>query len=215
MISLVLIQTCLVATIFYLAQKSSSQNGIVSIPQESTLSISSYFSISNIWIYGLLWKTLPTQIMTILEHVRFNRSFSPAGASPQFTSFMPNSSISFHPSLYYLLKTTLQRYTFFDASDTIYSDAFGFAVYRYAQAQNPASPITPDLIKNCTQDLWQTLYAGLAVQTLLQNNDAPTAGSGNLSTPVTRLYVVTPIAYTIAAVLALALVCNVWLLYYT
>ena len=53
------------------------------------------------------------------------------------------------------------------------------------------------------------------MQTLLQNNDAPPAGAGKLSTPVTRLYVVTPIAYTIAAVLAVALVFNVWLLYYT
>jgi len=65
MISLILIQTCLIAAIFYLARKSTSQNGILSIPQESTLLISSYFSISNVWIYGLLWTTLPTQIMTI------------------------------------------------------------------------------------------------------------------------------------------------------
>jgi hypothetical protein len=135
---------------------------------------------------------------------------------PQFISFSPNTSISIHPwQIYQQLENTFYKYSFFDASNSIDADAFGFSVYSYAQAQNPASPITPNLIKNCTEDLFQTLYAGLAAKILLQDNGIPQAATGELSTAVTRLYVVTPVAYTIVGVLLLALICNIILLIYT
>lgn len=137
-------------------------------------------------------------------------------ALPQFISFSPNTSISLHPwQLYQQLENTFYRYAFFDVSNTIQADAFGFSVYSYAQAKNAASPITPDLIKNCTEDMFQTLYAGLGAKILLQDNSIPQDATGELSTPVTRLYVVTPVAYTIVGVLVLALICNIILLIYT
>lgn len=137
------------------------------------------------------------------------------GLSPRFISFAPNTSISFHPFLYLQLETSLHSYGFFDVSNSIYTDAFGFSVYSCAQKQNAASPLMPDLIKNCTQDLFQTMYAGLATTILLQDKSITRAGTGELSTPVTRLYVVTPVAFTIVGVLTLALVFNIVLLVYT
>lgn len=57
--------------------------------------------------------------------------------------------------LYQELEDTFYRYQFFDASNSLQTDAFSFSVYSYAQKQNTASPITPDLVKNCTEDLFR------------------------------------------------------------
>jgi len=136
--------------------------------------------------------------------------------SPQLISFAPNSSTSIHPSdIYQELEESFHRYGFFDPSNSIQADAFGFSVYSYAQTQNTTSPITPDLIKNCTEDLFQTLYAGLATKILFQDTTISRTSTGGLSTPVTRLYIVTPVAYTIVSVLVLALIFNIVLLVYT
>jgi hypothetical protein len=136
------------------------------------------------------------------------------GAPPQFVSFTPKESTAFHPLFYRIFEYGLHYYTFFDGSGSIESDAFGFSVYSLAKTRDPTSPITPDLIQNSTRDIFQTLYAGLAVTVLLQNTTTPRTANGELSTAVTRLYVVTPVAYTIAAILALILVCNVSLFIY-
>jgi hypothetical protein len=116
-------------------------------------------------------------------------SLQPNG-SPQFVSFTPSNSTSIHSLLYQTLEDTLSYYTLFDPSDTIHADAFGFSVLSYAQAQSAASPITPDLIKNSTEDLFTTLYAGLAVNLLLQQAATPQTANGELSIAVTRLYMV-------------------------
>jgi len=136
------------------------------------------------------------------------------GASPQFVSFTPKESTAFHPQFYRVFENGLHSYTFFDASNSIDADTLGFSAYSLAQARKPTSPIMPDLIQNTAEELFQTLYAGLAVKVLLWNTGTPRTANGELSTMATRLYVVTPVAYTISAILALILVCNVSLFIY-
>lgn len=56
----------LIAAIASLAVRSATQNGIVTFPQ-ATAPISSFFAISKIWKYGLLWTTLPSLVMTFYK----------------------------------------------------------------------------------------------------------------------------------------------------
>jgi len=133
---------------------------------------------------------------------------------PQYISFTPSNSAPIHPELYLTLETTLNRYKFIDPSNSIQADAFGFSVLSYAGMQNPSSPIIPYLIMDSMEELFTTLYAGLVTTLQLQQTSPPTTANGEFSTPVTRLYVVTPVAYTIVPILFLILVCNILLFIY-
>ena len=84
-----------------------------------------------------------------------------------------------------MLEDTLQSYTFFDPTNSFRTDAFGYSVYSYAQVQDPASPMTPDLIKSATEEMWTTLYAGIGIEQLLQPLSALQSAQGELSVPVT------------------------------
>lgn len=105
-------------------------------------------------------------------------------------------------------------YTFFDPSDSIYADAFGFSVYSYALAQNAASPMILELFKNSTEEIVTTLYASLADSQLFQQGNSPRTAQGALSTSVTRLFVVSPVAWVILGILFLILVYSAFLFIY-
>ena len=70
-------------------------------------------------------------------------------------------------------------------------------------AQNAASPMTPELFKNSTKDIFTTLYAGLADNQLIQQGNSPRTAQGTLSASVTRLFVVSPVAWVIVGILFL------------
>jgi hypothetical protein len=135
-------------------------------------------------------------------------------ASPEFLSFTPSNATNIHPLLFLTLEDTLPSYTVFEPSDSIFTDAFGLSVYSYARTQNAASPITPELIKDTAEEVFTTIYAALVSNELFQPATSLTQAQGALSTAVTRLYVVTPVAYTIVAFLLLIFVCNVFLFIY-
>ena len=96
-----------------------------------------------------------------------------------------------------------------------YADAFGFSVHSYALAQDAASPMIPELFKNSTEDIFTTLYASLADNQLIQQGNSPRAAQGTLSTSVTRLFVVSPVAWVIVGILLLIFVYIVFLFEYT
>jgi hypothetical protein len=64
------------------------------------------------------------------------------------------------------------------------------------------------------EGVFTTLYAGMVTNILLQPASTPITSSGYFSTPVTRLYVVTTVAYTIVGILFLLFVCNLLLFIY-
>ncbi|OCK95732.1 uncharacterized protein K441DRAFT_658440 [Cenococcum geophilum 1.58] len=72
----------------------------------------------------------------------------------------------------------------------------------------------PELFKNSTEDIFTTLYASLADNQLIQQGNSPRAAQGTLSTSVTRLFVVSPVAWVIVGILLLILVCNALLFVY-
>lgn len=137
-------------------------------------------------------------------------------SSPQFVSFVPSIKAAILPFSYQTIEDNLHFYTFFDPSRTIVADALGASILSYAGTLNSSAPMTPDVIKNATEDMFTTTYAGLAHKIMLQPAETTRVVSGEaiLSIPVTRLYVTMPLAYTIVAVLFLILGCNVGLFVY-
>jgi hypothetical protein len=69
MVTLLFVEVGIIAAIFYLERRSTSDNGIASVPQVSTSSVSSHFAVSSVWTYGLLWTTLPSLGMTLYRIV--------------------------------------------------------------------------------------------------------------------------------------------------
>jgi hypothetical protein len=140
-------------------------------------------------------------------------SYQPKAAT-QFISLAPVNNTSFHPELYQTFEDTMKNFKFLGPSNSIQADEFGFSVLTYARTQNPASPIMPDVIQSSIEDVFTTLYAGLVINLLLQPANPPSTSTGEFSSPVTRVYVVTPVAYTIVAILFLLFVCNFLLFIY-
>ena len=74
--------------------------------------------------------------------------------------------------------------------------------------------MTLELFKNSTEDIFTTLYAGLADNQLSQQGNSPRTARGTLSTSVTRLFVVSPVAWVIVGILLFILVYNTFLFVY-
>jgi hypothetical protein len=136
-----------------------------------------------------------------------------SGASPKFVAFQTGNSTSIRPLVYYRIESTLHAYKVFDPSSKFNSDAFGLAVYSFANMQNPNSPLDQAAIKNSTEDMFTTFYAALA-NTMLFTPSNTKPVTGVVSKSKTRLFVVNPVAYTIVVILVLALVCNIFLFVY-
>lgn len=133
---------------------------------------------------------------------------------PQIRSFEARNTTSFRPELHQTLVDTLEIYKFSDPSNSIQADAFAFSVLSYAQTQNPTSLMMPNVIQDSLEDVFTTFYASLATNLLLQPAKNLDTGTGQLSIPVTRLYVVTPVAYTIVAIVSLIFIFNILLFVY-
>ena len=74
--------------------------------------------------------------------------------------------------------------------------------------------MTPELFKNSTKDIFTTLYAGLADNQLFRQGNSPRTAQGTLSTSVTWLFVVSPVAWVIVGIPFLILVYNTFLFIY-
>lgn len=133
----------------------------------------------------------------------------------QIISFTPREdSTSFQPAFYTASERIVGDYTSFDPSNTFETNALGFSVYNYAKTKDSTSPMQPEIIKNAAEELWTTLYAGLATTQLFNPAQSPRTAQGILSAPVTRLYVITPVAYAVVGVLVAILLCNICLFVY-
>ena len=93
--------------------------------------------------------------------------------SPKLLSFDATTNNSMSPFLHNLLEENFLNYKFFDPSNNIQADAFGYSVYAYARTKNTTEPIAPDLIRNSFEDMYQTLYAGMISQVALSQAISP------------------------------------------
>ena len=160
----------------------------------------------------------PSLISCIAGYYQSNgplvQAIKPSGP-PTFISFDPFEQKEIRPTAYMTLEDTLHSYNTFDPASATSVDAFGAAVLSAAQRQVPSNRFDTDVILNTTQLLYATLFAALAVDTLLQ----PISGSvssvqADFSTEVMRLYVFRPVAWVIVGMMALILACTVALFMY-
>jgi uncharacterized protein DUF3433 len=132
---------------------------------------------------------------------------------PQFVSFATQNSTSIRPFLYQVLESTLHSYSFFDPSNTFHGDSFGFYTYSYALKLNSTAPYAPSILISAIGNYFTTMYASLA-NTMLFTPAVAQSVTATISTTSTRLFVVTPVAYSIVGVLFLALICTIILFIY-
>jgi hypothetical protein len=68
------------------------------------------------------------------------------------------------------------------------------------------------LLKNSTENIYTAIYASIVATILFQPSTSAKAAAGILSVAETKLFVVSPVAYTIVIVLILVLICNIFLI---
>ncbi|KAF2098858.1 hypothetical protein NA57DRAFT_76094 [Rhizodiscina lignyota] len=136
------------------------------------------------------------------------------GVSPRFISFDARNASMIRPFSYKVFEDTLPDYQAFDPTNTIVGDAFGRLVYDYSTLQNNLAPLDQTSIKNSAEDVFTAIYASLAATTFLQPTAAVSASTASFSKAETRLFVVTPVAYTMVGILALVLICHSFLIWH-
>lgn len=102
----------------------------------------------------------------------------------------------------------------FDATNTISSTDFGRLVYTYAKTMNPISPLEPNVLQAATENLFASAYAVLTNAFLFQNDSSQPTFEGTSSSFSSRLFVYSPVAYTLIVLLAFLATCTIATLVY-
>jgi hypothetical protein len=135
-------------------------------------------------------------------------SFATNG-QPQVISISPNATHEMLQQNFEALHSSLHQYTTFDVSGTYKSDAFGRSVHTLAQMLSESSTLDPESALNATETVYATLFAALAETQLMYTQQSPKSMTGNLTSAITRLYVVVPIACAMLALLFLMWICSI------
>jgi hypothetical protein len=137
------------------------------------------------------------------------------GKDPGYENFVPEGGISsseLRPLFSATLENVLPTYNSFDPSNTFQTDTLGLIVYELAHARNPHSPLDSDNIRSSMQDIYTSVFSAFACTSLFKQTQDADQVDAILSNWVTRLFVVSPVAWAIVAALLLVLVCHVWLI---
>lgn len=121
---------------------------------------------------------------------------------------------SFRPLLWRPFENNLHEISVFDPTDTYQTDDFSRVVYTLSAKLNPSSPLNDTSLVNAFERVFTTVYAMTANTLLFQQAVAATNFQGILTVAVNRLYVVSPIAYTVVAAMFAILICNILLFMY-
>jgi len=133
-------------------------------------------------------------------------------------SFSPSAkkATEFRPEILWRnFEPGLQNLRTYDPSGDVDSSDFGRYSYSLAKRNNPSSPIDPRTITDAISVLFAVCFAVLSTTQLFQPLTTPKESSGISSTSVSRIIVVTPVAYTITAMLSLIALLNIGLFFYS
>jgi hypothetical protein len=136
-------------------------------------------------------------------------------STPQFF-FEPESSnaTELDPYDYMILSRSLPNFKVFDPTNKFYTDAFGRAVFEYARKRNPQYPLQTSTLIESMETIFTSTAAYLAGTTMFQPGDDARTVTGILSTQKYKLFVFTPVAYTVVATLILVALCDAYLIWY-
>jgi hypothetical protein len=129
---------------------------------------------------------------------------------PTFANFLPEetSVTEIHPLFHTVLENSLPSYTTFNPS-TYVADAWGHLVYTLAAQRNPQNPLNSTVIRAAMETLFSSFYVSLATTQLFVRDDNPQQLDAKLMEQTTRLFIVSPVAWTIAIIMFCVFVCNV------
>jgi hypothetical protein len=179
----------------------NSRIGILSGIPSSVTDFSNLTLVSCIPSY---WKT--AGILTI----------STAGGSPpKVESFTENGNdeTEFRPTDVDIFETDLASYLQFDPKGLFNSDLFGTAVYEVAKKSNAQNPLDAATIKSSLESVFAAVFMYLTTTSLIQKADSRTMVAQQTRSE-TRLVVVSPVFWIVLALLILAAICNVNLIFY-
>jgi hypothetical protein len=143
--------------------------------------------------------------------------FLGASSEPVFNSFSPQRSnvTTFRPiGVWVFFEQYVSSFQCFDVLRNVVADEFMRTVYGIATKRQPDSPFLPDAIIDAATTLWSTTFAVFASTELFTPASTPLNATGFYSTEVSRLIVVSPIAYIILSVLILVALLNISLFIY-
>jgi hypothetical protein len=124
----------------------------------------------------------------------------------KMTEFRPDVLLKF-------LELNIQEFNCFDQQRNVVADEFMRTVYSMAAKRIPGSPLIPDAIIDAALSLWSTTFAVLASTELFKTLSPTINATGIHSATVSRLIVVSPIAYIILGVLGIVVLLNISLFF--
>jgi hypothetical protein len=143
----------------------------------------------------------------------------PLGASSEpslksFTVHQSNMTEIRPEGLWLYFELNMPAFNCFKILRNVDADEFMRNVYNLAAKRLPISPLLPGAIIDAALTLWSTTFAVLASIELFTPTSAPLNGTGIYSEEVSRLIVVSPIAYIILSFLAIVALLNISLFFY-
>jgi hypothetical protein len=118
------------------------------------------------------------------------------------------------PMMWRLLENNLSQYKQLDPRGSVSSsDTFSTVVYEIATRLNPHNPLDSANVQKALEQAWSGVFAYVAATAVIE---APSTRilDAQISSITTRLFVVTPVAWTIVVIMLLVLICNALLMRY-
>jgi hypothetical protein len=132
------------------------------------------------------------------------------GKTAEFANFSPNetSATEIQPLFRTVLEGTLPTYFSFNPSSYV-ADAWGHLVYTLAAKQSPQNPLNSTVIKSAMETLYSSFFVSLANGQLFVPQNSLLQLDATLTERVSRLFVISPIAWIIAIIMSLVFICNI------
>jgi hypothetical protein len=136
------------------------------------------------------------------------------GKPASFADFLPeeNNATEFRPFFYTAVEYTLPSYTQWDPSNSIDTDSWGRLVYSMAGHQHPENALDSMVIKSAMESIFSSFFASMASNYAFRSSENTREVDATVTKRLTRLFVVSPVAWTVIIIMCLVFICNVFLI---
>jgi hypothetical protein len=136
------------------------------------------------------------------------------GKPTRFANFLPeeNNVTEFRPFLYTVVENNLPIYTAFDPTSSMSSDLWGRLIYLMASRQLPDNPLDSNVIKSSMETLYSSFFASMASTYVFKPSENAQQVDATLTERLTRLFIVSLVAWAVAIIMCLVFICNVFLI---
>ena len=139
-----------------------------------------------------------------------------SSATPAIQNFTAGSTTQMtdpRPEFWKDFESLLHEASINDGTATTSATDFGRSILEYTEVIDPQAYLSPDTLRNSTMSIFTAVYATMSRIFLVQPTVAVSV-TGTLSISSTRLFVVTPISYTIIGILCAVGLITIWICIY-